>query len=69
MDWIAEKSKDIFDRHVKVVIDEEEKFAANAVFFGPPQAVYGLERIVKVLVNEVELKGEENSLIKGVEIK
>lgn len=55
LERIAKEGENVLNGNVEVVVDEQVKLAANAVLLAPPQVADGLESIVEVSVDEVEL--------------
>lgn len=53
---VAEKCEDVLHGDVKVVIDEEIELAPDTVFLAPSQSADSLDCVVKICVNEIELK-------------
>lgn len=55
VDGVAEECENVLHRHVKVIVNEKIKLAANAIFLAPSHSVYRLDCVVEVLVDEIEL--------------
>lgn len=60
--------ENIFDRHIKVIIDKQKKIAIDAILLAPSQTIYCLECVIEVCVDEVEL-GRNKSYSKSFQMR